>query len=425
MSRSRPPGAPTRSQKLFAALHATSREAGVECLDDAWQGMEHPYRFRCAQAHEWQRKGSVQKNYPHCPTCARGVLRGTELLRAVPDAVCLDPEWKGSRHAYHFRCSEGHEWRRRPDALALNLNCPGCASSEKSRRGLFTAMLEATAAAGLQCVDASWQGRDHKYRFRCPEGHEWQRLPQLQLAQPRCPRCALSNMGLNQRRHENFAKVLEIARTKGGHCLSPGYEGRKAKHRFRCAAGHEWETLVQTVLNGSWCRPCAARETGNSARLPDGIERLRRHAAGRGGECLTAEYQGGLAYYAFRCSAGHEWQMRGAKALRGGWCQRCAFDAKRLTIDHAHEAAKLRGGRCLSETYVNSESKLRWLCHRGHEWLAPLATVRAGHWCKQCASIERITNGNSKARRKYDDSGGRLRGRRTEAFDTNESPGRR
>ncbi|MCW7536722.1 hypothetical protein OOT46_02490 [Aquabacterium sp. A7-Y] len=142
--------------------------------------------------------------------------------------------------------------------------------------------------------------------------------------------------------------------------------------------------------------------------LPDGLQRLRQRAASNGGECLAGEYLGTQARYRFRCAKGHEWETTGNKVLLGAWCQPCTFDAKRLSIDDAHAAARARGGLCLSDRYVNVSVKLHWRCDRGHEWDAPFSTIRAGHWCRQCANLAMISNGNSKARLRYRDAGARL-----------------
>jgi hypothetical protein len=130
------------------------------------------------------------------------------------------------------------------------------------------------------------------------------------------------------------------------------------------------------------------------------LAKLHQLAQDKGGRCLSDAYLGAAARYSFRCAKGHEWEARGINIVKGVWCQLCSFDAKRLSIEHAHEAAMARGGRCLSDSYVNSNLKLRWLCDRGHEWQAPLSNVRSGHWCKRCDAMSRISNGNAKARRR-------------------------
>ena len=51
------------------------------------------------------------------------------------------------------------------------------------------------------------------------------------------------------------------------------------------------------------------------------------------------------------------------------------------------ELAVSRGGRCLSERYVNAWSKLRWRCADGHEWESAPANVKSGSWCHKCGRI--------------------------------------
>jgi hypothetical protein len=43
-----------------------------------------------------------------------------------------------------------------------------------------------------------------------------------------------------------------------------------------------------------------------------------------------------------------------------------------------------KGGRCLSKTYVNVNTKLRWQCDQQHIWESTLGNVNAGSWCKVC-----------------------------------------
>jgi hypothetical protein len=48
----------------------------------------------------------------------------------------------------------------------------------------------------------------------------------------------------NDKKNENgLAFLPSRALSKGGECLSTQYTNAKAKYRFRCAIGHEWEAL--------------------------------------------------------------------------------------------------------------------------------------------------------------------------------------
>jgi len=262
-------------------------------------------------------------------------------LASAAKLTCLDTEWMGARHAYLFRCEQGHEAPRRIDGLKDKPYCSICAKLERERAGPLAAMNRDAAAMGITCLDTLWHGIHHRYRFKCSQGHEWTRTQAGAWKGQGCKICNRAADNLRRQKQENLHKLKEIAATHGGACLSTKYTGTSDKYLFRCSAGHEWCAQPSVLFSGSWCK-------------------------------------------------------------------RCHFDSRLLGIDQAHQIAHTRGGRCLSDHYVNSLSKLTWLCHRGHEWMAPLSAIRFGKWCKQCASMDRISNGNSKARIRYSDAGAKL-----------------
>ncbi len=50
--------------------------------------------------------------------------------------------------------------------------------------------------------------------------------------------------------------------------------------------------------------------------------------------------------------------------------------------------AESHGGECLSPQYVDSQTKLRFRCARGHEWEARPNAIKQGKWCRICACEE-------------------------------------
>lgn len=46
--------------------------------------------------------------------------------------------------------------------------------------------------------------------------------------------------------------------------------------------------------------------------------------------------------------------------------------------------AEKKGGRCLSDTFINIRTPLKWVCARGHEWDATPLTIKNGGWCPIC-----------------------------------------
>jgi hypothetical protein len=57
---------------------------------------------------------------------------------------------------------------------------------------------------------------------------------------------------------------------------------------------------------------------------------------------------------------------------------------KKLTIQDIQRMAKEKWGKCLSKEYVNSHTRLRWQCGKGHKWKAIPNSICQGHWCPRC-----------------------------------------
>jgi hypothetical protein len=217
----------------------------------------------------------------------------------------------------------------------------------------------------------------------------------------RCTVCTHEASKKARRRVDGLGALKQAAKDRGGLCESGAYLGSAARYDFRCRAGHQWQTSGQDVLRGAWCRVCANEDRKVAYLLPDGLQRLQAMATSKGGACLAGRYEGSNHYYAFRCAKAHEWLAVGARVLRGAWCLQCAHDAKRLTMSDVRESAAKRGGWCLSRDYIDSKTKMTWVCDKGHTWRAPLSTIRAGHWCPDCAIQQQLSNRKSKAGVRY------------------------
>jgi hypothetical protein len=135
---------------------------------------------------------------------------------------------------------------------------------------------------------------------------------------------------------------------------------------------------------------------------PQGLSRLQAAAQAKGGECLDEVYQGVSARYRFRCKAGHVWKTMGAKIVEGFWCPECNVERQRLGIEAMQAMARERGGRCLSEQYVNTRQRLQWECGHGHVWWTAAQGVRRGSWCPSCAILDRIRTRGQRKRLRYE-----------------------
>lgn len=198
--------------------------------------------------------------------------------------------------------------------------------------------------------------------------------------------------------HLSFLKRLKNkARELGGRCLSTSYLGCESKCKFECKCGNVWEAEPRHIFGNHWCPKCGDISIGNKNRKHT-IEEMQSYAISRGGKCLSSEFTSINNPLLWGCEVGHQWFSRFSDTKRRKkWCIKCNFfqkfkydTAKRLTIEEMHEMASKRCGKCLSEEYINSTTKLEWECEHGHRWFARPANIKYGKksWCPFCSKLE-------------------------------------
>lgn len=406
-------------------MRAIARERGGECLATSYTNERVPVRWRCAEGHVWiARSGNVRRAGSWCPECAWGSRLSLADVRRIArerGGECLSEETGDSRTKLRWRCAEGHEW----SALLRNVKrgswCRRCAHrGAKWRRLGIDDMWNTAADRGGRCVSTQYLGADVPLVWECANGHRWKASPGNVRHGSWCPTCATSAPG-------TIAAMRALARRRGGECLSTEYLNDKRLLEWRCAENHRFEYPALAVKSGAWCPTCSPPPRRRIIRLPPARDpaaraaerrpartlvraaaRMVRHRQGaeeklaslravarrRGGACLADRYLGALVKIAFRCGQDHEWETSPAVVANGSWCPACAAVARQEVIRNRKFAAlkrlaQRRGGACLSTTYVNNVSPLRWRCARGHEWETSASYVDAGHWCTQCKRAER------------------------------------
>jgi hypothetical protein len=184
-----------------------------------------------------------------------------------------------------------------------------------------------------------------------------------------------------------------IAASKGGRCLSEQYVGCFTPLEWECGHGHRWKAAPSSVKHRTWCPVCA-----RLARVYS-IDEMREVARTRGAQCLSEVYVNNLTPLEWCCASGHRWKALPLGVLQGTWCRQCYYDSMRGTLEAMQELAASRGGRCLSERYIDAKTHLVWECARGHAWRAVPHSVTEGRWCRQCAVLDQCLNDGK--RRKY------------------------
>ena len=361
-----------------------ARERGGRCVSPFYVNSKVPLLWECATGHQWSAAPENIKKGSWCPECAgvrRLTLEEMQRLAESRGGRCLSKCYLNVGSKLTWRCSADHEWSATPLHVKQGHWCPFCA---RVARLTLSELQQIAARKGGQCLSFEYLNSSMLLRWRCVVGHEWQARASSIRAGSWCPSCAH-----NQRL--KLEEMQEIARKRGGSCLSTSYENGYTPLMWECKLGHRWKAPPARVKNGSrrkgtWCPECYnLRRTFHAKHC---IERMRDLAIARWGKCLSTEYVGSKSRLLWQCARGHHWQAAPASVVEGTWCPVCAR-TQRLRLSEFQDLAASRGGACLSNTYENARTPLRWCCAEGHQWNATPNKVKRGSWCPTCANIRR------------------------------------
>jgi hypothetical protein len=189
-------------------------------------------------------------------------------------------------------------------------------------------------------------------------------------------------------------EMREIAKSRGGKCLSKKYINNNTNLSWQCSNGHIWKAVPSNVKSGKWCPKCAIQKRVNSQR--GNIKKMQELAKRKNGKCLSKEYINAHIKLRWKCDKKHVFNATPNKIQRGSWCPKCEIqrraDLKRGTIEEMQEIALNRGGWCLSPEYTDNQTKLWWQCDEGHIWEAKSSHIKnSKSWCPYCVNKARLS----------------------------------
>lgn len=242
-------------------------------------------------------------------------------------------------------------------------------------------MYDLANSRGFKCLSKVYVNVLTALEWKCSKGHIWTAKPVNIINGNGCPECS-------NRKRLTIEDMQNIAKARGGECLSTEFKTNKTSIKWKCSQGHTWEARADNVKNqGHWCPSC-----NRSAKLT--IEEMQRMAEKRGGKCLSKFYTNSISKLKWECQKGHIWEAKPAHIRNSNsWCPTCALEnlggARRFTLPYIQKIAASKGGQCLSEIYVNSTTTMDWQCEYGHVWKAKASSILSGYWCHVCSNRKR------------------------------------
>ena len=375
-----------RKKLSIEEMQIIAKERGGKCLSKTYVDTDTHLKWECKEKHTWLAKPANIKNGTWCPKCM--TFYSEEICRTTFEQIFnskfirVRPKWlvnlEGNTmqlDGYSKKYNLAFEYQGQQHYIVTRFSN----TKEKLEKMKLRDRLKKKICK-----------KNGVYLFQISYKTDLSQLPKL--IEKKSKDFLSKNLNLNFKKNIDLNKIYshkkkilefhDIAKKKGGKCLSNTYLNQKQKLKFECSEGHVWKTMANTIKGGgSWCPYCAGK-------APYSLNEINKILKKKGGICLSKKINGTKSYLKFQCKKKHIWKTQLGNIISGKWCPYCSGNA-RLTIEEMKDIAKERGGKCLSNKYVNSTTKLKWQCSNGHVWFAQPNNIKFGKWCKKCFNSNR------------------------------------
>ena len=207
------------------------------------------------------------------------------------------------------------------------------------------------------------------------------------------------DVGVNDLATVNSDLAAEWHPTRNGDLLpSQVTAGSSKKVWWLCGKGHEWAAVIGSRSKGRGCPACAGRVVvpGANDLATVSLDLTAEWHPTKNGDLLPSQVTAGSNKKVWwLCGAcGHEWAALVNDRSYGKGCPACAGrvimpganDLATVNLDLAAEWHPTKNGDLLpSQVMPMSNKKAWWLCGKGHEWAAQIASRSIGKACPACA----------------------------------------
>jgi len=359
-------------------LQSIASEKGGSCLSYEYKGIDAHLSWECENGHVWDTSPYHIKKGSWCPKCL-GRGRTIEDMRKIAEkkgGECLSEMYVNNHTKLIWQCKKGHIWNAAPVSVTNGAWCPKCSG----RLLTINDMCLIAKKKNGKCLSSQYSNNATKLLWECHNGHQWEAAPRSIQQGSWCPMCNI----------KTISDMRRLAEGYGGKCLSDSYYGTDTKLLWECSHGHQWEATPNYVQRGRWCPECKVQKAIQIKS--EKLEELNDIARQKDGKCLSSTYYDVDTKLKWECKYGHQWESTPYSIKNGSWCHRCAYkkasQRQKSTIEDMQKLAEKNKGRCLSNIYENSQTKLLWECRKGHRWYSKPNTIQQGSWCPNCKQEE-------------------------------------
>ncbi len=255
-----------------------------------------------------------------------------------------------------------------------------CKKYALSKKGMLvsTAYINAKEQLLWKCSDVNHPTFSMSY-FNAVKKERW------------CPACAKDRF--SNKYIENINKILL---EKGGVLINnlPKTVTHKTLLKIKCSnkEHNPWNvTYGNFFSHNTWCPECAGKFSKTTFE-----NKILEYAKTNQGTLISGSYITQSSRFSFKClNSTHKIFDLSYKSIQKGvWCKSCSQEQsiknKQHYLENAKTKAMERGGKLLSDIYLNSKSKLKWKCSNVEHPVFESNydnVVRSDKWCPRCSGI--------------------------------------
>lgn len=181
-------------------------------------------------------------------------------------------------------------------------------------------------------------------------------------------------------RKKTLEEVKEYFEKEGYNLLSTEYINSKTKLDYICPNGHKHSITWNDFQSGARCPECC----GNIVTF----EKVKQAFEKEGYKLLSKAYKDNKTKLRYICPNGHKHSICWNSFSNGCRCPDCSREnvksKLKLSYDYVKQAFEDEGYELLSTEYINSGSKLKVRCPKGHEHEVTWGHFNSGVRCPEC-----------------------------------------
>lgn len=252
-------------------------------------------------------------------------------------------------------------------------------------------------------IIGEYKGSREKVKCRCSCGHEWEPIAYSLTSGRGCPKCGLIKIATKRRKsHEAF--VEQVGNVNPNVIVIGKYTNMHTKVECECQFGHRWFPLAMDVARGEGCPQCGlisrvSKRTKTHEQFVEEVRNINPDIT------VVGTYKNSHTKIEFRCKEGHKWVTTPSNVLMGKTCLTCAniqssLRQRKSQEQFVEEVRNLHPDITVIGEYVNSNTKIEFMCSKGHVWKTAPHNILDGCSCPTCKG-EKISAQKTKSHKQF------------------------